>query len=178
MLSKRGEILGTLFQELGGRGVEALGPVEAACRSAPVKESQIVHHIAAGDDHDVVREQTREACAEVDVILDRFARIDRELDHRHVRVREDMCKHRPGAVIKAPAVNVLANQDWLCDLRNFVGKFRGAGRRIVKVEERLRKAVEVVDYSRSPYRGDGRDIDMPVGRDGKNSSGPTGALAD
>src|SRR3546814_1333632 len=90
------------------------------------------------------------------MIGQRLQRIDRELDHRHVGLGIEVGEHAPGAVVEAPLVAIRADPERLGDLRHLLGKLGQAGRRIVEIEEFLRKAVEVVNRARLWHSGDRR----------------------
>src|SRR3546814_18306027 len=67
-------------------------------------------------------------------------------------------------LVEAPLVAIRADPERLGDLRHLLGKLGQAGRRIVEIEEFLRKAVEVVNRARLWHSGDRRRAEEPVGR--------------
>src|SRR5439155_5260631 len=79
---------------------------------------------------------------------------------------------RPGAVVKAPAIAIEADDHGLHDISDFL-RYRGVARRwILDVEERLREAIKIVDRARvrhRGYRGDGR---IPMRGDHQNRARP------
>ncbi len=168
VLHQAREVARPLRHDLAGRVVEALRPVVAALVRIPVHPAQVVHHVAARHDEDALVEERREAGAEVDVVLDRLARIDRELDNGDVGIGEHVREHRPGAVVDAPAVDVHADPDGFGDLGDLLGEGRGPRRGVVEVEQGLREPVEVVDDPRGRHRGDDRGVHVPVRRDAEH----------
>ena len=142
--------------------VEARRPVIRFGVPGPLYPPQVVHHVAAADDQHAFVAQRREARAEFVVVARRLAGIEAQLHDRHVRLREHMREHRPGAVVQPPAL-VLLYIDWCNQLAHARREVRAAGCRVLKLKQLLREAAEVVNGARPVHRGDGRAARHPVG---------------
>src|SRR3712207_7552583 len=81
----------TLFRS--GLAVEALRPVEAGVRHRPADPTQVVDDVAAADHQHAVLPQRSERGAELQVVVERLERVDRQLDDRDVGVRERSEEH-------------------------------------------------------------------------------------
>ena len=82
-----GQLTGCRRLSAAGLLVEAAGPVEAAVGLTPVDRPQVVHDVAAADDQHAAFAQRGELGAEVEVVLERLAGVDRQLHDRDVGVR-------------------------------------------------------------------------------------------
>ena len=151
--------------------VEPLGPVEARVRRAPGHGSEVVHDVATGHDEHAALPQRCKAGAEVDVEVERFNGVDRELHHRDVGLGEHVDQNRPRAVIESPAVGVGTDPHGLDDLGHLLGQLRKSGRRVLHREQLVGESEEVVDGAGLGHGGDGGGVDVPVGRDAEDGSG-------
>jgi len=77
--------------------VEAFRPVEAAIAIRPVNSAKVVAGVAAAEDEHAALAQRRQPCAQIHVVRERSSCMDRQLQHRDVGGRENVCEHRPCA---------------------------------------------------------------------------------
>ena len=162
--------LGVGGQRVAHRVVEAVGPRLAGGAGTEVDQAEVVHDVATADDEHVAIAQRGQRPTEIEVVLQRLHRVDRQLHDRHVGVGEHVGEHAPGAVVEAPAVVILPDPrrlDGLGDLTRQVGQ---AGRRVVEGEQLGREAVEVVDRARRGHRRHRGGVDEPVGRDAQDGA--------
>jgi hypothetical protein len=143
----------------------------AGTYGSAVDPPQVVDNVAAGDDQDAAVAQRCQLGPELEVIVERLRRVDRQLDDGDVGVGERVDENRPGPVIDPPAVGVEADPRGLDDLRDLLGKLRIPGRRVLHGEQFVREAVEVVDGLRLGHGRHGRRVDVPVGRHHKMARG-------
>src|SRR5256885_8584129 len=122
--------------------------------------SQVVNDVAAADDQHAFVAQRREMRTERVMKRRRLRGVDRELHDRHVRFRKRMLEHRPGAMVEAPGL-IEADVDGREELAYASGECGVAGRRILHIEQRLRKAVEIVDRLRLLHTRDRRAGRVP-----------------
>ena len=115
--------------------------------------------------------QGREPRTEVEVVVERLRGVDGQLDHGDVGVRKRMGEYRPRAVIDAPAVVIEPTQTGLT-ISDLLGEARRSRRRVLEVEQRLRKPVEVMDRSRRRHRGHRSGADVPVRGDRQDRARP------
>ena len=116
--------------------------------------------------------QRRQACRQVEVVVERLQRVDGELQHRHVGVGVDVGQDRPGAVIDAPAVVVEPDPARRGDLGHLGGHLGRARARVLDREEAVGEAEEVVDRARRGHGRDGGGVGVPVRRDAQDGAGP------
>src|SRR5664280_3682856 len=115
---------GVLEHQLPALLVEAHGPVGADLSTLPVEETQVVDHVAAAQYQHAALPQGGQPHAEVEMLVVAFERVDRQLDDRHVRVREEMDEQGPGAVVQAPPIVVEADPAGLDRLDDLFGDVR------------------------------------------------------
>ncbi len=125
---------------------------------------QVMHHVAGAEQQHALVAQRRQPDAELVVIVGRLGDVQAQLHHRDIGLRIELDQHRPGAVIQAPVLIRMHLE------RRQQGAYarrqrRIAGRRIAQVEQRLRKAAEIVDGRRRRHRGDAGAMRGPVGGD-------------
>ena len=126
-----------------------------------------MNDVAAADDQHAFVAQRREMRAERVMKRRRLRGVDRELHDRHVRLRKRMLEHGPGAVVEAPGL-IEADIDGREELADASGECGVAGCRILHVEQRLRKAVEIVDGLWLLHGGYRRAGGVPVRGDREN----------
>jgi hypothetical protein len=108
-----------------------------------------VDDVSAAEDRDAMVAEGSEACRQVEVVIQRFQDVDRELDDGHVGGGVEVREDAPGAVIQAPLVVVQADPLRLDHLGDLCRHVRGAGRRILECKELGRESVEIVDRART-----------------------------
>src|SRR5450759_4141120 len=106
-------------------------PVEAVVGELPVHPAEVVHDIAAGDDENAMLAQRRQLGAEFEVVVEALVGVDAQLHDRDGRVRKGVHKHRPGAVVDAPAVEVRADPGRVDDVAHLRRQLREPGRRVL-----------------------------------------------
>src|SRR5450759_685786 len=106
-------------------------PVEAVVGELPVHPAEVVHDIAAGDDENAMLAQRRQLGAEFEVVVEALVGVDAQLHDRAGRVRKGVHKHRPGAVVDAPAVEVRADPGRVDDVAHLRRQLREPGRRVL-----------------------------------------------
>ena len=70
---------------------------------------KVVYDVAAAEYQHPAAAQRFELRPQLEVIVQRLLRVDRELHHRDVRRRKRVHQHRPSTVVDAPAVLVEAH---------------------------------------------------------------------
>ena len=107
-----------------------------------------MHDVAAAEDEHTAVSQRCQGSAELEVVIEGFGGIDRQLHHRDVRGRKSVHQHGPGAVVESPAVAVLPDPGGMGEVRNLLRELRVTWRRVLNTEQLVRKAEEIVDRPR------------------------------
>src|SRR5690606_22309224 len=100
--------------------------------------------------------------------IERLQRVDRELKNGDVRVRVKMREDAPCPVIESPLIAIEAHPGRLHSLNNLTGNVRCAGSRVIKIEQLLRKPIEVMNGTWPFHRRDGSGAKMPMRRDNQD----------
>jgi hypothetical protein len=146
------------------RLVEPLRPVECRIGLVPGDAAEIVDDVAARHHQDSPLSQRRQPPPQREMIVERLQRVDRQLHDRHVGFRVEVGEHAPRAVVDPPLVPVEPAPDRLNRLRHLRRHVGRARRRIVEVEQRLRKPVKIVDGARPRHRRHRARPEIPVRR--------------
>jgi len=178
MLEQLQDVAGRARQQLGGRIVEPLRPVERRIGLAPLHPPEVVDDIAAAEQEHATIPQGREPGRELQVVLQGSQRIDRQLDDGDVGLRVEVRQHAPGSMVQPPLVDVEADPHRLDQLHHLLREFRRAGRRIPEVEKFLGEAVEIVDRPGLRHGRDRGGTEVPVGRDDEYGTRPRQGLAE
>ena len=125
-------MLGRVARHDRGRGiVESLRPVEPAVGSAPVDAPEVVHDVAARHDQDAALAQRRELRAELEVVVERLRRVDRQLHDRDVGVG-NVCTSTDQVPWSMPQLSASSPTHVGCDqIGDLGGELRIAGRRVL-----------------------------------------------
>ena len=137
--------------------VEAPRPVEPGVGLAPVDATKVVHDVAAADDEHAALAKRCQPGAEVEVVVERLQRVDRELDDGDVAAGEGVDEDGPRPVIDPPAVGVEADPGRLNELDDLLGELRVAGSWVLNGEQlglgsRRSRGLSSAAPSRSPPR--------------------------
>ena len=103
------DVAGIVEHDGHGVLVEPLRPVVAGFTHRPTDLAQVVDDVAAADDQHPVPAQRRQPRAQFEVVVPGLGRVDGQLHHRDVGRGEHMRQDRPGSVVEAPGVEVLAH---------------------------------------------------------------------
>ena len=136
--------------------------------AVPFEQTQVVHDVAAAHDQHAFAAQNRQFFGQIVMRLRAFEMIQTQLHHRNIGIRVQMTNHRPCAVIQAPFILVQtdrrAGDELLCRL----SQCGAAGRGVLHVKQRLRKAAEIVNGTRFRHGGEPCAARFPVRGDAQN----------
>ena len=136
--------------------------------AVPFEQTQVVHDVAAAHDQHAFAAQNRQFFGQIVMRLRAFEMIQTQLHHGNIGVRVQMTNHRPCAMIQAPFV--LVQTDWGAadELLRRLSQSGAAGRRVLHVKQRLRKAAKIVDGTRIGHGGEPCAARFPVRGDAQN----------
>ncbi len=173
------EAVVALLDGAGQIVVEALRPLgrrAVAAAHAQHRVAQVVGQVAAPEDQDPLVAQRAQGAAEREVLHRRLVRVDRQLHHRHVVIREQVQEHAPAPVIEAPVgAQPGVRSEQRRRPRRQLGRSR---RRVLQLVERLGEAAKVVDGLGRALAGERRLLDEPVRRDAEHRARLCEALAE
>ena len=112
------------------------------------------------------------------MIFERLEGVDGELHDRDVRLREQVGKHAPGAMVETPFVIIRADPTGLHRLGDFSCEIGQTRCRIFEGEQLRREAVEIMDGARPRHRSDRGRPDEPVCGNDEQRAGPRQRFAE
>ncbi|SAB13254.1 Uncharacterised protein [Enterobacter cloacae] len=132
--------------------------------TVPACGTQVVHHVAAGNQHNAFITQRRQLAAHLQMPGGRFGAVDAELHHRDIRIRIHLNQHAPRAMVKTPGFFIERNRHGCQQLHQPLSQLRRAGSRIVRVVQRLGEAAKIMNGFWRFHGGHARAAGEPVRR--------------
>ena len=86
--------------------VESCGPIESDTARVPAHRTEVVNNVATVNHEHTLSTEGRKLGTQLEVVLEWFVGVYRQLHHRDGRVGESVHQYRPGAVVDAPTVNI------------------------------------------------------------------------